>query len=126
MSRFRKFVKSKIRGLHITGKELHYEGSIEIDENLLSAADILPGEVVQVVNVNNGARFETYVIAGKSGSGSCVLKGGAARLGEVGDELIVMSMSYLAEPEGKQSKMIKVSVDTNNRIIREEGSGERA
>lgn len=123
MSRFRKFVKSKIQGLRITGKELHYEGSLELDANLLSAADISPGEMVQVVNVNNGARFETYVIAGKSGSGSCVLKGGAARLGEVGDELIVMSTSYLAEPEGKQYRMIKVSVDTNNSIIREEGCG---
>ncbi|MGQ9678575.1 MAG: aspartate 1-decarboxylase [bacterium] len=116
MSRFRKFVKSKIQGLHITGKELQYEGSLELDEELLSAADILFGEMVQVVNVNNGKRFETYVIPGKAGSGSCVLKGGAARLGEVGDELIVMSMIYLGESDVKQYNMIKVSVDANNRI----------
>lgn len=119
MTRFRKLVKSKIQGLRITGKELYYEGSLELDLNLLRAADILPGEMVQVVNVNNGERFETYAIAGKPGSGACVLKGGAARLGEVGDELIVMSVVYLDETEAKAHRMIRVRVNRENRIVDE-------
>jgi len=116
VNRYRKFVKSKIQGLHITGKELYYDGSLELDLNLLRAADILPGELVQVVNVNNGERFETYAIAGRAGSGRCVLKGAAARLGEVGDEIIVMSMVYLDQSEWHQHNLIKVRVDAQNRI----------
>lgn len=119
MNRIRKFIKSKIQGLRITGKELYYEGSLELDLRLLQAADILPGEMVQVVNVNNGERFETYAIAGRAGSGRCVLKGAAARLGEIGDEIIVMSMTYLDESEWEKYNMIKVRVDAQNRILAE-------
>jgi len=116
---FRKLLKSKIQGLRITGKELYYEGSLELDSSLLNAADILPGEMVQVVNVNNGERFETYVIPGAPGSGSCVLKGAAARLGEIGDMIIVMSIVYLETDRDAKTgyRMIKVQVDENNRII---------
>jgi len=114
----KKFLKSKICGLHITGKELYYEGSLELDESLLQAAGILPGEMVQVVNVNNGERFETYAISAPAGSGVCVLKGAAARLGEVGDELIVMSVVYLDEEQVSRHKIIRVNVDRDNRIVR--------
>ncbi len=121
---FRKLIKSKIQGLRITGKELYYEGSLELDADLLTAADILPGEMVQVVNVNNGERFETYVIPGSPRSGSCILKGAAARLGEVGDAVIVMSFAYLEidRAAGIGYEMIRVQVDERNRIVSTGGS----
>ena len=71
-------VRSKIQRLVVTDKDLKYEGSLELDSRLMKPADILPGELVQVVNVNNGSRFETYVIAARAGSGACVLNGAAA------------------------------------------------
>ncbi len=114
------FLKSKIQGLKITSKELYYDGSLQLDQALLAAAGILPGEMVQVVNVNNGERFDTYVIAAPSGSGVCALKGAAARLGEVGDELIVMSMVYLAETEAANHRITKVRVDSSNRLVSQE------
>lgn len=118
-----KLLKSKIQGLRITGKELYYEGSLQLDESLLKAARIVPGEMVQVVNINNGERFETYVIPAAGGSGVCVLKGAAARRGEIGDEIIVMSMAYLDEPEVEDHKIVRVVVNANNRIIKEEFDG---
>jgi len=109
-------VRSKIQRLVVTDKNLKYEGSLELDSGLMRAADILPGELVQVVNVNNGSRFETYVIAARAGSGACVLNGAAARLGEVGDELIVMSLGWFAEPESREHRLARVNVDQRNRI----------
>lgn len=116
-------LKSKIQGLRITGKELYYEGSLQLDQLLLKSAKIVPGEIVQVVNINNGERFETYVIPAPEGSGVCCLKGAAARLGEVGDEVIVMSMVYLDEPELSRHRIVKVRVDKNNKIVKEETAG---
>ena len=121
MSNLRILVKSKIQRLVVTDKNLKYEGSLELDENLMRAADILPGEVVQVVNVNNGNRFETYVIKAPSGSGACVLNGAAARMGEIGDEVIVMSSVFLDEESAARHQLIKVSVDRNNRIVNDSG-----
>lgn len=115
-----KFLKSKIQGLHLTGKQLYYEGSLELDQSLLQAAGIEPGEMVQVVNLNNGERFETYTIPAPAGSGVCVLKGAAARLGEVGDELIVMSVVYVDNEKARRHKIIRVAVDKNNRIMKSE------
>lgn len=111
----RKLVGAKISGLRITDKQLYYEGSLEVDGEVLRAAGILPGEMVQVVNINNGERFETYTIPG--GPGVCVLKGAAARLGEVGDEIIVMGIIYLQSAELANYKMVRVKVDRNNRIV---------
>ena len=116
MARFRVLAKSKIQRLVVTDKNIRYEGSLELDQALMKAADILPGEVVQVVNLNNGARFETYVIAAAAGSGACVLNGGAARLGETGDELIVMSSVMVEEAEAQGHQIRKVIVDKHNRI----------
>ena len=87
----RVMLKSKIHGAYITQTELHYEGSITIDEDLLEAADILPNEQVQVVNLNNGARFITYAIKGERGSGIIGLNGPAARLGVPGDKVIILT-----------------------------------
>ena len=109
-------VRSKIQRLVVTDKNLKYEGSLELDSRLMRAADIVPSEFVQVVNVNNGSRFETYVIAARAGSGACVLNGAAARLGEVGDEVIVMALVWLADSEARQHRLTRINVDHRNRI----------
>ena len=105
----RKVLLAKIHGLKVSCKNLHYEGSITIPKNVLELANIKPFEVVLVINLSNGARFETYVIPG-DGEEVC-LNGGAARLGEVGDELIVMSFGYIGEEELRdfEPKIIKVN-----------------
>ncbi len=92
-------LKSKIHGIVVTHKDLYYEGSIEIDGDILKRADMYEGELVQVVNVNTGERFETYTINGEAGSRICALNGGAARKGEIGDKLLVMS--YCIVDSGK-------------------------
>ncbi len=91
--------KSKIHRATVTEAKLNYEGSITVDELLLEAADIVPYEMVQVLNVNNGQRFETYAIPGPKGSGVVCLNGPAARLGVVGDKVIIISTSVLTESE---------------------------
>jgi aspartate 1-decarboxylase len=97
---------------------LHYEGSLTVDEDLLDAADLLPHERVQVVNINNGARFTTYVIPGPRGSGVMQLNGAAARLGIRGDLVIVISYGvFTAVEAGRHSPRI-VLVDAHNRIRR--------
>ncbi len=108
-------LKSKIHRLRVTDKNLQYAGSLQLDKRLMSAADILPGEIVQVVNLNNGERFETYVIEG--GAGDCVLNGGAARLGEVGDELIVMSTALVDEPVASRHRPKLIYVNQKNIIV---------
>lgn len=113
----RVFIRSKIQRLTVTDKNLMYEGSLQIDRSLMDAAHVLPGEMVQVVNVSNGQRFETYLIAAPSGSGDCVLNGGAARLGENGDQLIVMSTALLSPSEVSRHRPVVVRVDSHNRII---------
>jgi aspartate 1-decarboxylase len=118
-------VRSKIQRLVVSDKNLKYEGSLELDSRLMQAADILPGEFVQVVNVNNGNRFETYLIPARSGSGACVLNGAAARLGEVGDELIVMSLGWAAEPELRQHRLTRINVDSRNRIKKSDSDSPR-
>jgi len=95
-------LKSKIHRAVITEANLNYVGSITLDENLMDAANIIENEKVQVVNVNNGERLETYVIKGKRGSGICCLNGPAARKGMVGDTVIVISYASMAFEEAKQ------------------------
>lgn len=109
-------VRSKIQRLVVTDKNLKYEGSLELDSRLMRAADIVSGELVQVVNVNNGNRFETYVIPAAPASGACVLNGAAARLGEVGDEVIVMALAWLADAQARQHQVTCINVDQRNRI----------
>jgi aspartate 1-decarboxylase len=109
--------KSKIHRVTVTEADLDYEGSITIDQRLLHQADILPNEKVQVVNLNNGARFETYILVGEPGSGTICLNGPAARLGEVGDLLIVISYCHLEFEEAKKYQPRVVHVDKDNRII---------
>ncbi len=97
----REMCKSKIHRATITKVDLHYEGSIGIDKDLLTASDILPGEIVQVVNINNGARFETYAIEESAGSGAIGLYGAAAHLGKAGDLVIILTYAQVPEEELK-------------------------
>ncbi|NLM51331.1 MAG: aspartate 1-decarboxylase [Firmicutes bacterium] len=113
----REMCKAKIHRATVTDANLHYEGSITIDEELLVAADILPYEKVQIVNINNGARFETYVIKGKRGSGTICLNGAAARLVQPGDLIIIISYALVEEEKIEKFKPKIIYVDANNRII---------
>ncbi|MFH1783810.1 MAG: aspartate 1-decarboxylase [bacterium] len=110
--------KSKIQKATVTQANLNYTGSITIDSKLMDAADILPGEMVLVVNVNTGARFETYAIKGKANSGIIGLNGAAARLGEVGDQLIIISYGFFSEEEIKKLKASLIIVNSRNKITR--------
>ncbi len=108
------FLNGKIHRATITSKNVEYEGSITIDPALMRASGIEEGELVQVVNVNNGARFETYVISGEESSGVISLNGAAARLGEVGDKVIIMSYAIFDMNEKRSPKV--VLVDSKNMI----------
>ncbi|MCL4509830.1 MAG: aspartate 1-decarboxylase [Bacteroidetes bacterium] len=110
--------KAKIHRARVTQAELYYEGSLTVDTELLKASGILPYEKVQVVNVNNGARFETYIIPGKAKSGIICLNGPAARLGTVGDEVVIISYAEFEESEAKGYEPIVVLVDQKNKIKR--------
>jgi len=109
-------LKSKIHRATLTGTDLDYEGSIAIDRDLLEAADMLPGEQVQVLNLNNGARLITYTIPAERGSGTMLLNGPAARLGEKGDIVIIITYAQLTDEEARQHKSKVVHVDAANRI----------
>ncbi|ADC89320.1 aspartate 1-decarboxylase [Thermocrinis albus DSM 14484] len=115
---YRRMLKSKIHRARITGCELHYEGSIAIDESLLRASNILPFEQVDVYNVNNGARFSTYVIPAPPGSGEVRLNGAAARLGMPGDIVIIASYCMVDEVSLQLGtfRPVMVYVNEDNRI----------
>lgn len=108
--------RSKIHRATVTMAELYYEGSITVDKELLEAADILPYEKVQVVNLNSGTRLETYTLEGPAGSGMICLNGPAARLGAVGDEVIIITYTTMNDEEARKHKPRIVLVDKNNRI----------
>jgi aspartate 1-decarboxylase len=110
-------LKSKIHRVKLTQAELHYVGSITIDEDIMDAAQILENEKVQIVNVNNGERLETYVIKGKRGSGEICLNGPAARKAQVGDIIIIISYASMEREEAKSHKPILVFPDENNRLV---------
>ncbi|MEH6305055.1 aspartate 1-decarboxylase [Olivibacter sp. CPCC 100613] len=111
-------LKSKIHRVKVTQAELNYVGSITIDEDLIEAANIIPNEKVQIVNNNNGARFETYVIKGERGSGIVCLNGAAARLVQVGDIVIIISYCQLPMEEARKYEPILVFPDHNNKLVK--------
>lgn len=115
MTRF--MFKSKIHRAVVTQAELYYEGSLTVDSDLLDAADLLEYERVSVVNVNNGERFETYLIAGERGSGVVCLNGAAARRGAVGDEVIIITYAAMSDEEARAHKPTVVLVDKRNAIV---------
>ncbi|MFW6035045.1 MAG: aspartate 1-decarboxylase [Halothermotrichaceae bacterium] len=113
----RNMLKAKLHRVRVTEANLNYIGSITIDSQFMEKAGILPDEKVQVVNNNNGARFETYVIPGEPGSKTICLNGAAARLAQPGDEVIIMSYVMLDESEIKNWKPEVIFFDQNNNIV---------
>jgi aspartate 1-decarboxylase len=110
-------LRSKIHRATLTGTDLEYEGSIAIDRDLLEAADMLPGEQVQVLNLNNGARLITYIIEAPAGSGTMLLNGPAARLGVRGDKVIVLSYGLMDDADARQLRPKVIHVDDRNRRV---------
>ncbi len=111
-------LKSKIHRVKVTQAELHYVGSITIDEDLMDAANMIENEKVQIVNINNGERFETYIIKGERGTGTICLNGPAARKVQVGDMIIIISYASMDFEEAKKFKPTIIFPDGNNRLIR--------
>lgn len=111
-------MKSKLHRATVTEANLNYVGSITIDEELMDAADLLENEKVQIVNNNNGARLETYVIKGKRGSGVICLNGAAARLVQPGDNVIIISYSLMTEEQARQYSPTVVILDENNNPVK--------
>ena len=110
--------KSKIHKATVTNADLNYEGSITIDKKIMEEAGIVPYEKVQVVNLNNGARFDTYVIVGKANSGIICLNGPAARLGQVGDKVIIIAYALMEEKAAKNFKPQLIYLDEKNKVVR--------
>jgi aspartate 1-decarboxylase len=108
-------LKSKIHRATLTGADLNYVGSITIDENLMKLANLQEFEKVDIANINNGERFDTYVIKGAPGSGTIALNGAAARKGQKGDLLIILSYAQYDKAEAAEHKPIAVHVDAQNR-----------
>jgi aspartate 1-decarboxylase len=111
----RTLCKSKIKKAFVTDTVLHYNGSIGIDKSILETVDIMPGEQVQVLNVNSGERLTTYAIEEKADSGNIVLYGPAARKGEVGDELVILSYGIMETKEALSFKIRDVALSKNNK-----------
>ncbi|MGW1805301.1 aspartate 1-decarboxylase [Streptomyces sp. NPDC002078] len=113
----RTMFKSKIHRATVTQADLHYVGSVTIDAELLDAADLLPGELVHIVDITNGARLETYVIEGERGSGVIGINGAAAHLVHPGDLVIIISYAQVTDAEARELKPRVVHVDAGNRIV---------
>ena len=118
----RTILKSKIHRARVTRCNVDYEGSITIDKDLIEAADLLPYEKVDVLNINNGARFHTYVIEGERGSGEICLNGAAARIVAKGDIVIILSYHVVTDDEAVTATPRLVYVDSENRIVDTKGT----
>jgi aspartate 1-decarboxylase len=114
----RHMFKSKLHRATVTKAELHYEGSLSVDQDLMDAAEMIPNEMIQVYNINNGERFETYIIPGPRGSGVICLNGAAARKGEVGDKVIIVTTAWMDEAELAAHKPLSVLVGEDNKIVK--------
>jgi aspartate 1-decarboxylase len=113
---FRTMLKSKIHRATVTQADLHYVGSLTVDEDLMDAADLLAGEQVSIVDVTNGARLETYVIAGERGTGVIGINGAAAHLVSPGDIVIIISYAVMDEARARSNRPKVVFVDGGNRV----------
>ena len=113
----RTMLKSKIHRATVTDANLHYVGSVTVDEDLMRAADLLPGEQVAIVDVTNGARLETYVIAGPRGSGVIGINGAAARLVHPGDLVILIAYGMMSDADAREYVPRVVFVDSENRVV---------
>jgi aspartate 1-decarboxylase len=114
----RTMMKSKLHRATVTQADLHYVGSLTLDRDLMDAADLLPNEKVQVVDVDNGARLETYVVAGERGSGVVCMNGAAARLVQPGDTVIIISYAEVEDDEARRWEPRAVLLDAGNRVER--------
>lgn len=115
---FLEILKSKIHRVTVTEANLNYVGSVTIDQDLIDAANLLAGEKVHIVNNNNGARFETYVISGERGSGTICLNGAAARMVQKGDVVIIMSYAFMTPEEAKDFKPTVIFPDTETNKLK--------
>lgn len=113
----RTMMKSKIHRATVTQADLHYVGSVTVDQDLLDAANLLPGELVHIVDIDNGDRLETYTIAGERGSGVIGINGAAARLVHPGDLVILIGYGQMEDAEAREFEPSVVFVDSENRII---------
>ncbi|MEU8074945.1 aspartate 1-decarboxylase [Catellatospora citrea] len=113
---YRTMLKSKVHRATVTQAELHYVGSLTLDPDLMDAADLLPGELIHVLDVTNGARLETYVIEGERGSGVVCVNGAAAHLIHPGDLVIIAAYALMTDDEARDAKPKVVFVDEGNRI----------
>ena len=113
----RTMMKSKIHRATVTQADLHYVGSVTVDEDLLDAADLLPGELVHIVDVTNGARLETYTIRGERGSGVIGINGAAARLVQPGDVVILIAYAQIETAEARELEPRVVFVDADNTVV---------
>ena len=113
----RTMMKSKIHRATVTQADLHYVGSVTVDEDLLDAADLLPGELVHIVDITNGARLETYTIAGERGSGVIGINGAAARLVQPGDLVILIAYGQMDDAAARAFSPHVVFVDADNRVV---------
>ncbi|MWA02126.1 aspartate 1-decarboxylase [Actinomadura sp. LD22] len=114
---FRTMFKSKIHRATVTQADLHYVGSLTLDQDLMDAADLLPGEQVHIVDIDNGARLETYLIAGERGSGVIGINGAAARLVQPGDLVIIIAYAQMTDAEAREFEPRVVHVDRSNAIV---------
>ncbi|GGM67520.1 aspartate 1-decarboxylase [Micromonospora sonchi] len=114
---YRTMLKSKIHRATVTQADLHYVGSVTVDEDLLDAADLLPGEQVAIVDITNGARLETYVIPGRRGSGVIGINGAAAHLVHPGDLVILISYGQMDDVEARTYRPRVVHVDADNKVV---------
>ncbi|WP_159883067.1 aspartate 1-decarboxylase [Paenibacillus puerhi] len=114
---FRTMLKAKIHRATVTEANLNYVGSITIDQDLLDSVDMLPNEKVQIVNNNNGARFETYIIPGPRGSGVICLNGAAARMVQPGDKVIILSYAMMTDEEARRHVPSIAIMGDNNEIV---------
>lgn len=111
-------LKSKLHRATVTEADINYVGSVTIDAKLLEKSGILPGERVQIVNLNNGERFETYTISGEAGSGVICINGAAARLVQVGDKVIIIAYALMEEAKAKTFQPNVLILDEHNKIVR--------
>jgi len=116
----RTVLKSKLHRIKITGADLNYEGSLTLAEDLMEMANLVPFEKIEVYNVNNGARFSTYVIPGERYSGQCILNGAAARLGHKGDVIIIASYVQVDEEKLKDLKIDLVYINEEDNSVKEQ------
>lgn len=115
---FRQMMKAKIHRATVTEANLNYVGSVTIDQDLLELVDILPDEKVQIVNNNNGARFETYAIPGPRGSGVICLNGAAARLVQPGDQVIIINYGLMTDEEARRHHPKVAIMDEQNHVVK--------